>query len=72
MNDIRFRYSEDQLLGELYRRRESHKWLGSLHCACDKCGRYDCVICDFTTRTCECEGCWSKRRFIELIDGGIE
>lgn len=66
--EIRFRSSEDQLMEELMKRREAHKWIGALHCPCDKCGSYWFVISDFTTRTCECEGCWAKRRYLELID----
>lgn len=69
MNEIRFRASEDQLREELDRRRKSHKWLGALHCPCDKCGSYNYVISDFTTRTCECEQCWANRRYLELIGG---
>lgn len=69
-SEIRFRASEDQLLDELMRRREVHKIIGALHCACDKCGGYWFVISDPTTRTCECEGCWAKRRYFELMDGG--
>lgn len=68
MNEIRFRASEDQLYEELMKRRESHKWLGSLHCPCDTCGSRRYVISDLSTRTCECEECWAKRRYIELVD----
>lgn len=67
-SEIRFRASEEQLMDELYKRRESHKWLGCLHLPCDKCGRYWFVMSDPTTRTCECEGCWAKRRYLEIVD----
>lgn len=68
MNEIRFRASEDQLYDELMRRREAHKIIGALHCPCTYCGRYTFVMPNATDRTSECEQCWAKRRYLELID----
>lgn len=68
MNEIIFRQSEDQLLDELFKRREAYRLYGLRVRPCDKCGEYDYVISDPTTRTCECEGCWTKRRYLELVD----
>lgn len=67
MNEIRFRASEDKLYEELMKRREIYKHIGLLHHACDKCGKYNYVMCNLSNRTCECEGCWAKRRYLEIL-----
>lgn len=69
MQEIRFRYSEDKLLEEQLKRRKAHKWIGALHCACDKCGSYQYVMLNIVDKTCECERCWAERRYFELVDG---
>lgn len=68
MNDIRFRYSEDQLLEELMKRRNARKWFFT-NLPCDTCGSRRYVISDLSTRTCECEECWAKRIYLEIVDG---
>lgn len=64
----RFYTSEDQLYDELCRRAELHQIYGSLRKPCDKCGSYNFVAHDFITGACECIDCWTKRRYLEIID----
>lgn len=67
MNEIRFRGSEDRLNEEILERRERHKWAGALHCPCTHCGRYTYVYPNPIDGTTECEICYAKRRYIELV-----
>lgn len=69
MNEIRYRASEDQLLEELMRRREAFKLIGADRIRCDKCGMGHYVIPNIVDRTFECEQCWAKRRYIEIVNG---
>lgn len=69
MNEIRFRASEEQLYDELIKRREVYKVIGVDRIRCDKCGYGHYVIPNMVERTCECEQCWAKRRYIEIVDG---
>lgn len=69
MNEIRFRASEDQLYDELLRRRKAYKYIGADRFKCDTCGYGHYVMPNIDDRTCECEECWAKRRYIEIVDG---
>lgn len=69
MQEIRFRASEDQLLEELMKRREAYKLIGADRIHCDKCGFGHYVMPLLAGRTFECEQCWAKRRYEEIVDG---
>lgn len=60
--------SEEQLLDEQLRRRQSYKWIGADRIRCEKCGKYTYVMLNMVDRIYECEYCWLKRRYLELIN----
>lgn len=67
MDEIRFRASEEQLLEELKQRREAYRIIGADRICCDTCGMGHYVIPNIAERTFECEQCWAKRRYLELV-----
>lgn len=69
MQEIRFRASEEQLLEELMKRREAYKTIGADRIRCDKCGFGHYVMPNIVERSFECEECWAKRRYLEIVDG---
>lgn len=64
----RYNTSEEQLIEELTKRREEYKLIGVDRIRCDKCGMGHYVMPNVTERIFECEQCWAKRRYMEIVD----
>lgn len=65
--EINYRATEDKLREETARRRKCNAYVPHLAC---KCGSYHYVLPNIEQGIGECEQCWLKRRYVELIRGG--